>query len=123
MVVISSDGKTNLNQRTGKGIWQNLYEFPLIQSDDRLDERAVLKHHFFKELFSNNKLILKRFNSTDKVHKLSHQHLFVTFWIVNIEGNLAKGINWKEVENFPVPILIHNFVEELKRTEFVEESV
>ncbi len=117
LVVISSDNKTILNQRIGKGIWQGLYEFPLIESEGKLEAKTVLNHPFFDELFQKNKLVLKRFNADVKAHKLSHQHLYTTFWIVNLDENLSKGIEWKMVESFPVPILIHKFVEELKRTE------
>ena len=32
MVILSKDNKTILEKREGKGIWQNLYQFPLIET-------------------------------------------------------------------------------------------
>ena len=32
-----TDGKTLLKQRTGMGIWQNLWEFPLLESEHEMD--------------------------------------------------------------------------------------
>jgi A/G-specific adenine glycosylase len=117
LATISPDANTILMKRTGKGIWQNLYEFPLIETEMKIEELELLDHNDFQNLFGERSLTLKRFNPIEKIHKLSHQHLHSTFWIVKYEGNLSKEIPWNEVDNFPVPILIHNFVEELKQTE------
>lgn len=116
LVVLSSDEKTILNKRIDKGIWQNLYEFPLIESKEKLYKKEILNHPVFQELFFEKQLVLKQFNVVEKVHKLSHQHLYCTFWTVELFENLPKGIFWNEFDKFPVPILIHNFAEELKRT-------
>lgn len=37
LVFVSTNRKTILEKREGKGIWQNLYQFPLIESDKSLD--------------------------------------------------------------------------------------
>ena len=118
LVVLSLNNKTILNKRIDKGIWRNLYEFPLIESKESLSEEAIRDHTYFQQLFLEKSVVLKRFNTVEKVHKLSHQHLYSTFWIVNLSENLSEGINWNDFENFAVPILIHNFVEELKHTQF-----
>jgi len=36
LVFLDKDGKTMLEQRKGKGIWQNLYQFPLVESSVEL---------------------------------------------------------------------------------------
>ena len=38
LVLVSSDEKTILNLREGKGIWQGLYEFPLVESEKTIDK-------------------------------------------------------------------------------------
>ena len=50
IVLLTDDGKTILNQRTEKGIWRNLYEFPLIESDSIIDEEELVKNDFFQEI-------------------------------------------------------------------------
>ena len=118
LVVKTPEGKTVINQRKGKGIWQNLYEFPLIESDKELEEKEVLLHESLSELLPKGAIQIKRFKKVTKAHKLSHQHIFSTFWMVDLMENHSNSISWNEFENFPVPILIHNFVEELKQTDF-----
>jgi len=118
LVTISSDNKTMLNKRDGKGIWQNLFEFPLIESEKKMNHEEILLHEVFKNLFSDGYIDLKLFNQKEIVHKLSHQHLITRFWIAKVDKLKKATIEWNSVNNFPVPILIHNFVEDLKRTEF-----
>jgi A/G-specific adenine glycosylase len=111
IVILSKDGKTVLQQRLGSGIWQNLYQFPLIETDkdasfDSIDEQikliAPLKEQFLE---------LSLYNEKSIVHKLSHQHLYTKFWIVSLDSNLPEGIAFGKIKDFPVPILIGNFIE------------
>ena len=37
LVIIDQHKKTIIEQRTEKGIWQNLYQFPLIESKESID--------------------------------------------------------------------------------------
>ncbi len=117
LVVVTANKKTILRKREGKGIWQNLYEFPLIESIANIDETDLVNHAEFNELFQKSDLYIKRFNQQLIIHKLSHQHIKTQFWIVKTNSNNLAKTKWSTIENFPVPILIHNFIEDLKRTE------
>lgn len=117
LVVVTSDKKTILRKREGKGIWQNLYEFPLIESDAIIDESDLINHFNFDKIVGNDDVIIKLFNQKLIIHKLSHQHINTRFWLVDTDSNKLANIEWSTIENFPVPILIHNFIEDLKRTE------
>jgi len=111
LVFISSDEKTVLEKREGKGIWQNLYQFPLIETNKGLAFKA------FKALAENHLLLkdksfeLSLYNETEIVHKLSHQHLYTKFWIVKVDGFVEKGIPIYKIKKYAVPILIGNFIE------------
>ena len=59
-----------LSERKGKGIWQGLYQFPLIET-----EKVFQKKSFLYRRFRNNENIVL-FNRKEIVHKLSHQHLY-----------------------------------------------
>ncbi|MDG1039886.1 MAG: A/G-specific adenine glycosylase [Polaribacter sp.] len=107
LVFISDDNKTVLSERKGKGIWQGLYQFPLIETEKNVS-KETLQIENSSEIGLLENLVL--FNEKEIVHKLSHQHLHTKFWIVK-KGNLPKNsINWKDVEKYPVPILIANFL-------------
>lgn len=111
LVLISSDEKTVLEQRKGKGIWQNLYQFPLIETNRGYDFetfRVLVKNH---ALIKDTLFDLSLYNEADIIHKLSHQHLHTKFWIVKMNSPLENGIPIKMVREYAVPILIGNFIE------------
>jgi len=110
IVMISEDEKTLLEQRTRKGIWLNLYQFPLIESDRSLSIQALKKSDSFKEL-TDNPVDIKLFNKEEIIHKLSHQHLYTKFWIVNVSKVKGNMVPISEIKKYPVPILIENFIE------------
>ena len=111
LVLISEDNKTVLEKRKGKGIWQNLYQFPLIETQQEKDYEVFLqlvKEHY---LLKGISFELSQYNKDVIIHKLSHQHLYTKFWIVNINSNLINGIPISEVRNYAVPVVLGNFIE------------
>ncbi|MDH3323385.1 MAG: A/G-specific adenine glycosylase [Flavobacteriaceae bacterium] len=112
LVILSKDQKTILEKRKGKGIWQNLYQFPLIESKNALfhkDMMVVLKDiKFLKE----EPFEVSLYNDTVIIHKLSHQHLYTKFWIITINEIKQEGISVNEIHNYPVPVLIGNFIDD-----------
>ena len=113
-LVIKTDAKkTILNERKGKGIWQGLYQFPLIESDKIINKNELVSSEEFINLFPDETTI-SLFNKKEIVHKLSHQHLYTQFWIIETANFLEAKINWIEIEKYPVPVLIANFLDEFQ---------
>ncbi|TYP99937.1 A/G-specific DNA-adenine glycosylase [Tenacibaculum adriaticum] len=110
LVINTWDEKTVLSQRTGKGIWQGLYQFPLIETDKAINEQKLIASEKFQSLFLKEATI-SLFNQVDVVHKLSHQHLYTKFWIVKTPEVEIKTIPWNEVDKHPVPVLIDKFLD------------
>ena len=111
-IVIDNAGETLLQKRTAKGIWRNLYEFPLIESEKALDFRELLRQDLLLHLFKNSDFEVTRYNVKPIVHKLSHRHLYIWFWIFNTaDVNLANMLSWEEALQFPVPVVIQQFLE------------
>lgn len=54
------------------------------------------------------------YNQDAIVHKLSHQHLHTKFWIVEVDTLPEKGIFISEIQKFPTPILISNFIDDFR---------
>ena len=50
------------------------------------------------------------YNENDIVHKLSHQHLYTKFWIVQLQNLPKNAIEIKKIKSFAVPMLINNFL-------------
>lgn len=103
LVFISEDNKTVLSERKGKGIWQGLYQFPLIET-----EKSVSKEELHNEFSTKKEIVL--FNKKEIIHKLSHQHLYTKFWIVKNDELQENSVDWEAIEKYPVPILIANFL-------------
>ena len=110
LVIISEDGKTYLEKRTGKGIWQNLYQFPLIETEINLNHKAFETLVRTHPLVKTQNFDLRRYNEDPIVHKLSHQHLYTTFYIVQV-NTIENGIRTKSIRDYAVPVLIQNFIE------------
>lgn len=111
LVIVTNDKQTILEERKDKGIWQGLYQFPLIETKESISETELVNDEQFSMFFPKETL-LSLFNKKDIIHKLSHQHLHTKFWIVKTKEILDKTINWKDVKEFPVPVLIDNFLNE-----------
>jgi A/G-specific adenine glycosylase len=114
IVLLSREGKTQIVQRKGKGIWENLFQFPLIESETSMEMDTMLSHPEFLSLSNNEDVIVKCFNSKEWVHKLSHQHLYVKFWLVKGNFGEAQLMPWEEIESYAVPRIIHLFLEKFQ---------
>jgi A/G-specific adenine glycosylase len=111
LVFVTSEGKTILEERIGKGIWQGLYQFPLIETKKDVNpEEFIHLNEFHSKVPDGSKIYLV--NQEAIVHKLSHQHLYTRFWIVKVQGKYTTNVSWDTIEKYPVPVLISNFIEE-----------
>ena len=109
LVFEDMNGNTLLRKRTGKGIWQNLWEFPLLESHREIDREGVIQGlDRFLDTGTVRKIL--RYNKTPIIHKLSHRHLHTVFWIVKTDAVFQDGIPLSELEKYPVPVLIADFL-------------
>ena len=111
LVVADENDNTIIQKRTDKGIWHNLYEFPLIETDKEEDFDFITER-IESDYFQENSIIsILEDNDKSIIHKLSHQHLHIKFWKVNLNGSVENGINNTVLRTLPFPIVIHNFIE------------
>jgi A/G-specific adenine glycosylase len=112
LVCVDKDKKILFEKRLGKGIWQNLYQFPLVESEKSL--KANEFHSLDLEAVLSKSIVFdySLYNDIDKIHKLSHQHLHTKFWIIEVEESLEKGISIKDLNKYPSPVLISHFIDE-----------
>lgn len=115
IVINNKNQQTYIEQRNGKDIWRNLYQFPLYESNENIDVEHLVKTTVFQKLLNAESFQIKKFNNNQIIHKLTHQHLFTTFWIVEINTHINGAILWQNLSNFAVPTLIQNFVDNFKK--------
>ena len=111
IIYLDEQQNTIIQKRSDKGIWHNLYEFPLIETEMEVDFESISKTIQQKPLVENRITSISELNPISQLHKLSHQHLYIKFWKINVEGIIKNGLNYESILGFPFPIVIYNFVE------------
>ncbi|PJA06303.1 MAG: A/G-specific adenine glycosylase [Flavobacteriales bacterium CG_4_10_14_0_2_um_filter_32_8] len=116
-LVLFTKNEIFLTKRNENDIWNGLYDFPLIETEQSIE--------FFEELYSINQnnnfispttfLISK---SKEYKHILSHQKIYATFWVVSgiFKNKAAKTCvkcSIKDINKYPVPKLIENYLKTL----------
>lgn len=111
LVLHNTNKHTFIQQRTESDIWQGLYQFPLIESNEPWVE-------FNPTAWPLTTIqLIHRIEA--KKHVLSHQNLYCVFWVV--KGAIPSEKlpeNWQqttfdELENFAFPVIIKNHLEQL----------
>jgi len=113
VVIVDSKNKTLLRQREGRGIWQNLWEFPLLETNEKINQEEM-EVRIRDEIKVNDPSEIYQVNQDDIIHKLSHQHLHTKFWVLKTETDLKDGINLENLDQYPVPVLIADFIKTFK---------
>jgi A/G-specific adenine glycosylase len=112
LVVIDSSNKIVINKRSGKDIWHNLYEFPMVETQN-INKNDIIKHLASKYSINSN-FITPQFDMTQN-HKLSHQDLTINYWITRLNIDLIHAIEVKKINNYPFPKPLHSFISTLDR--------
>jgi len=110
---IRNQNYTWLEKRSGKDIWKNLYQFPLVETEKELSEEAVLSlkpPSFPIGCKSNVRQI-----SAYRKHILSHQIIFARLIVIEINNNCLPEtpffrIPENEISAFALPRLIEKLL-------------
>jgi A/G-specific adenine glycosylase len=116
--VLSVRNKTIIRKRSGKGIWQNLFDFPSYESEQEVLPETLIGNKEINSLFKINNYQIISVSEVYK-HVLTHRNLFVRFWEIETseKPENKKGwsfINFNEIEKYPVPRIIDKYLTVLK---------
>ena len=103
-----------IKKREAKDIWQNLYEFPLIETESEESEAEFLKSEKYLSLIEGQKVHSLRLIYKKAKHILSHQVIFADFYEVNLVDTTfqMKGyirVRVEDLYKFPVSRLVSRF--------------
>jgi A/G-specific adenine glycosylase len=112
LVCVDQNKNILFEKRVNKGIWQNLYQFPLVESKRSLSASEFNLLDLEKTILKTSQYDYALYNEVDKIHKLSHQHLHTKFWIIETKELLADSISINELTKYPAPVLISEFIDE-----------
>lgn len=111
LVLKDEKGFLLVQKRATKGIWHNLYEFPLVETEEEIQVSHFYSDDFQNHYFQNPIQQIIPFEEKSITHKLSHQNLIIRFWNVSVSGILQNGIHPEETKKLPFPIVLFNFIE------------
>lgn len=105
---------TFIKRREAGDIWQNLYEFPLIETEQEVGEEEIFSLPAFRELVGNRSIRMFRVVSPEVKHVLSHRVIHARCYEVELEEEDAVLSGFQRVliddlHKFPVSRLISRF--------------
>jgi A/G-specific adenine glycosylase len=117
-LVIQKGETTFIQRRANNDIWKGLFEFPLIETTNKVDNKEFFIGSELASLIGKVRFTLRGISKL-LLHQLSHQTLNVVFFKLSIdeqedtsifETNYTK-INFSEIKNYPVPRIIEKFID------------
>jgi A/G-specific adenine glycosylase len=107
---------TYLHIRKDKGIWQNLFEFPLVESEKAIDPETLIQKGIFPTFISTGNIDSFRFIIQNRKHILSHRILYATFIEIFLidEPEIPEPIiriKETDIEQYPVHRLMEYYIE------------
>ncbi|MBP6271917.1 MAG: A/G-specific adenine glycosylase [Fluviicola sp.] len=96
--------ETAIKKRSNEGIWENLYEFPMIETDDKTIDFSA-----FQLVDAQPKLLF------ETKHILSHQHIFAHFYRVSSlpDSMTFELVATKNVDDLPIHRLMEKYFDQL----------
>lgn len=100
---------TILRKRIEKGIWHNLYEFPMIETETETATETIIEQ--IKTTYSDYGIeSITLFDETIQ-HKLSHQLLNLRFYKITIQKTPTNSLPISTINSYPFPIVLIKFIE------------
>jgi A/G-specific adenine glycosylase len=115
-LILSDEKNTIIQKREAKDIWQGLYQFPLIESENKNQSTIDLSHTDIAQHIKGTSYSMVKSSSVVK-HVLSHQIIYAKFWWIKLENipsldtTLYINIPWSRLSDFGMPQLIVKYLE------------
>lgn len=115
-LVLEYKNEIAIRQRIEKDIWQDLYEFPLIETEKEIDKKNILKQAEKNKWVHKGKYELLAVSPLFK-QQLSHQLIAGQFIKLKLKGKHDPAINWiwvtkSRIGKFAFPRFINQYLNE-----------
>lgn len=115
-LIVTQQGKLYVRQRTEKDIWQNLYEFVLIETNQIIPENSLLSEDKFSSLIDGSDYTITHVSKILR-QKLTHQTITGRFFHINLKSggsNLSgyKAVSNQELKMLPFPKFIASYLKD-----------
>ena len=111
--IIEYKSKFYISKRTQKDIWENLYEFILLETKSWINGKDIFKDTGFLTVIQKNEYKVK--SESEKItQKLTHQFIIGHFFHIKIQKPLKKSGKYflaskKEMKLLPFPKLLTSY--------------
>jgi A/G-specific adenine glycosylase len=115
-LILSDDKNTIIQKREAKDIWLGLYQFPLIESENKNQSAFDLSNTNIANHIKGTSYSMVKSSLVVK-HVLSHQIIYAKFWWIKLENipsmDATEYINipWSRLSDFGMPQLIVKYLE------------
>ena len=116
MFIKKEKNQVLLRKRVEKDIWQNLYEFPLVEAKKNLSTAELEKHAFWNIFFIKKPAFVLK--SVSKIYKqqLTHRTIFARFFEIELLENMALAdenaisVNIADFAQYAFPKILHTYL-------------
>lgn len=113
-----------LHKRIGNDIWRNLYELPLIETDENLSLDRLQKEDAFRQLFDSAGVVSVSPVGTTLKHILSHRIIYANFYRIEISEDTVirekfLKIDKADLSSFAISRLVDRYFERLSEDGFM----
>ena len=113
-IVMEFKNEVAIVQRTGKDIWKDLFEFPLIEVTKEMNEKNIIKQLNMKEWFATADYTIENISPLFK-QQLSHQSISGKFITIKLKRKIKLKSDWRLVtkerlKNFAFPQFINQYL-------------
>ncbi len=114
-LIITHQQNVMIKKRTENDIWQNLYDFPLIETESSTDFTELkqkIKNH---DLLKNKSWTLEKVSPSFK-HVLSHRDIYTSFFHIKMDEQPSINANYilcqvSELDNYGMPRVITRYLD------------
>jgi A/G-specific adenine glycosylase len=116
----TEDGQTLLRRRGSGDIWQGLFEFPMIESANKLTSEQV-DEYIRSSLVKVGVKVKVELVVSDVRHQLTHQRLHADFYCLTLSHKTVNGqwsngqwVKESDLDNYALPRLLEKLMEKMK---------
>jgi A/G-specific adenine glycosylase len=104
-LIFNQNGDTYIQQRKGRDIWEELYQFPMLETEGDEVPPEI------KRMYGDSLLEI----SAPVKHLLSHQRISARFYHINVT-NIHPSDDWilihsSAIQDYPIPRLLDKYLE------------
>lgn len=119
--VLEKDHRMLLRQRSENDIWQNMFDFPLIENKSKRRLSNLEKEKFLKSIDIQNPKQVRMPVTFQQL--LTHRHIVATFYTYQFESQSISNkpgyhlVDEKNLVNFALPKIVRLYFEEMMKRE------